>query len=100
MADSQIASAADRNRVGASVSGRTVADAAQDEAGSSFTDHREDAMMTAATAAYAVEMMADERRADQIRAAQQHRRAKAARQRREGAARRTRLIRFVLAPTR
>jgi hypothetical protein len=62
-------------------------------------DHEEDAMIDANTTT-GLELMAAERRADHLRAAQQHRQAKLARQRREATARRTRLLRLVTAPTR
>jgi hypothetical protein len=56
--------------------------------------------MIDANTAYGLELMAAERRADDIRAARQHRQAKLARQRREATARRTRLLRLITAPTR
>jgi hypothetical protein len=53
-----------------------------------------------ADAATGLQLLAAERSDDDLRAARQYRLAKQARQRREAAVRRTRLLRLVVAPSR
>jgi hypothetical protein len=56
--------------------------------------------MIDANTTYGLEVMAAERRADDVRTARQYRQARLARQRREATARRARLLRLVTAPMR